>query len=68
MSTYDLVADLPYELGPGRGQVQYLASLFHPEAPNDTSPDGFLLADLPEGLPDGPLTPAPAPTGFRWTD
>ncbi len=55
-----------YELGPGRGQIQYLASLFHPDAPNDTSPQGFLLADLPSGLPDQPLTPAPAPTGFRW--
>ena len=55
-----------YELGPGRGQIQYLASLFHPGAPNDTSPEGFLLADLPSGLPDGPLAPAPAATGFRW--
>jgi L-alanine-DL-glutamate epimerase-like enolase superfamily enzyme len=57
-----------YELGPGRGQVQYLASLFHPEAPNDTSPYGFLLADLADGLPDGPLAPKPAATGFRWSD
>jgi L-alanine-DL-glutamate epimerase-like enolase superfamily enzyme len=55
-----------YELGPGRGQIQYLASLFHPDAPNDTSPEGFLRADVPDGLPDGPLHPAPAPTGFRW--
>jgi L-alanine-DL-glutamate epimerase-like enolase superfamily enzyme len=57
-----------YELGPGRGQIQYLASLFHPDAPNDTSPEGFLLADLPSGLPDGPLAPAPAKTGFRWSE
>jgi L-alanine-DL-glutamate epimerase-like enolase superfamily enzyme len=55
-----------YELGPGRGQIQYLASLFHPDAPNDTSPEGFLRADVPEGLPDGPLDPAPAQIGFRW--
>jgi len=57
-----------YELGPGRGQIQYLASLFHPDAPNDTAPAGFLLADLPSDLPDGPLTPAPAAAGFRWTE
>jgi L-alanine-DL-glutamate epimerase-like enolase superfamily enzyme len=57
-----------YELGPGRGQIQYLASLFHADAPNDTSPQGFLRADVPEGLPDGPLDPAPAQTGFRWDD
>ena len=57
-----------YELGPGRGQIQYLASLFHPDAPNDTSPEGFLRADVPDGLPDGPLDPAPAPTGLRWAD
>src|SRR5947208_3487703 len=27
-----------FELGPGRGQIQYLASLFHPSAPNDVAP------------------------------
>ena len=27
-----------FEQGPGRGQLQYLASLFHPEAPNDVAP------------------------------
>jgi L-alanine-DL-glutamate epimerase-like enolase superfamily enzyme len=55
-----------FELGPGRGQAQYLASLFHPDAPNDTSPGGFHVPDPPPGLPEGPLNPAPAPTGFRW--
>ena len=30
-----------FELGPGRGQIQYLASLFHPDAPNDVSPRGL---------------------------
>ena len=30
-----------YELGPGRGQIQYLAALFHPDAPNDLAPAGF---------------------------
>ena len=27
-----------YELGVGRGQIQYLAALFHPDAPNDIAP------------------------------
>ncbi|HEV8098759.1 MAG TPA: hypothetical protein VGP56_06405, partial [Gaiellaceae bacterium] len=26
-----------FELGPGRGQIQYLASLFHPDGPNDVA-------------------------------
>ena len=30
--------------GPGRGQLQYLASLFHPDAPNDIAPAGYNLA------------------------
>ena len=28
------------ELGPGRGQIQFLAALFHPDAPNDVAPAG----------------------------
>jgi L-alanine-DL-glutamate epimerase-like enolase superfamily enzyme len=55
-----------FELGPGRGQIQYLASLFHPDTPNDTSPPGFNLTDPPPGLPTSPLPPAPSATGFRW--
>ena len=27
-----------WELGPGRGHIQYLASLFHPDTPNDVAP------------------------------
>ena len=30
-----------YELGPGRGQIQYLAGVFHPDAPNDIAPAGY---------------------------
>ncbi len=55
-----------FELGPGRGQAQYLASLFHPDTPNDLAPAGFNVADPPPGLPSSPLPPAPSPVGFRW--
>jgi L-alanine-DL-glutamate epimerase-like enolase superfamily enzyme len=55
-----------FELGPGRGQIQYLASLFHPDTPNDTSPSGFHVMDPPPGLGASPLQPAPSATGFRW--
>jgi L-alanine-DL-glutamate epimerase-like enolase superfamily enzyme len=54
------------ELGPGRGQVQYLASLFHPDAPNDVAPAGYNDPSMPPGLPGSPLAVAAAPTGFRW--
>jgi L-alanine-DL-glutamate epimerase-like enolase superfamily enzyme len=55
-----------FELGPGRGQIQYLASLFHPDAPNDVAPGGYNEPDPPDGLPLSPLPPAAAPAGFRW--
>jgi hypothetical protein len=55
-----------FELGVGRGQNQYLASLFHPDAPNDVAPTGFNLPDTPVDLPCSPLAPAPSAVGFRW--
>jgi len=55
-----------FELGPGRGQIQLLASLFHPDTPNDVAPGGFNDPDPPPGLPQSPLAPEPSPTGFRW--
>lgn len=55
-----------FEIGPGRGQIQYLASLFHPDTPNDVAPGGYNLAEPPPGLPESPLEPEPSPTGFRW--
>jgi hypothetical protein len=55
-----------FELGPGRGQAQYLASLFHPDTPNDLAPSAFNIDPPPDGLPASPLPPAPEPTGFRW--
>ena len=54
------------ELGPGRGHIQYLASIFHPDTPNDTAPSGYNEPQLPEGLPSSPLEPRVAPAGFRW--
>jgi L-alanine-DL-glutamate epimerase-like enolase superfamily enzyme len=56
-----------FELGPGRGQIQYLASIFHPDTPNDVAP-GAYNGDPRPGLPTSPLTPAPSKTGFRWGD
>ena len=52
----------------GRGQIQYLASLFHPDTPNDVAPSGYNDPSVPEGLPDSPLEQAPSATGFRWAE
>lgn len=57
-----------FELGPGRGQAQYLASLFHSQAPNDIAPAGYNAPVPPDGLPSSPLAPAPAAVGFRWEE
>ncbi len=57
-----------WEIGPGRGQIQYLASLFHPDTPNDTAPRGFNMPEPEPGLPVSPLEPTIAATGFRWAD
>ncbi|MEX2107231.1 MAG: hypothetical protein WD810_10070 [Solirubrobacterales bacterium] len=56
------------ELGQGRGQIQYLASIFHPDTPNDVAPSGYndpAKATSP-GLPSSPLEPAIDELGFRW--
>jgi hypothetical protein len=55
-----------FELGAGRGQIQYLASLFHPDAPNDVAPGAYNDPEPRPELPSSPLAPAPEPTGFRW--
>jgi L-alanine-DL-glutamate epimerase-like enolase superfamily enzyme len=54
------------ELGVGRQQIQYLASLFHPDTPNDTAPSGYNDPSVPDGMPASPLEPQPAESGFRW--
>ncbi len=55
-----------FELGPGRGQLQYLASLFHPDGPNDLAPPEYNAAQLDGQLPRSPLAPQPHVSGFRW--
>jgi L-alanine-DL-glutamate epimerase-like enolase superfamily enzyme len=56
-----------FELGPGRGHIQYLASLFHPHTPNDVAPAGYNDPEPAAGLPESPLPPSPDSVGFRWT-
>jgi hypothetical protein len=73
-ATYDYCAERgigaygggQFELGPGRGQAQYLASLFHPETPNDLAPAEYNQNDPPSGLPTSPLPVAADEVGFRW--
>ena len=53
-----------FELGTGRAQIQLLASLFHPDAPNDVAPAGYNATEPVAGLPVSPLELTPQP-GFR---
>jgi hypothetical protein len=55
-----------FEQGPGRGQLQYLASLFHPDGPNDLAPVTYNLQVDTGAPPRSPLAPEPHETGFRW--
>jgi hypothetical protein len=52
-----------YELGPGRPQIQRLASVFYPEGPNDVAPSAYNEGEPREGLPQSPL-PAREDPGF----
>ncbi len=54
-----------FEHGPGRGQIQHLASLFHPDAPNDVAPGVYNQGEPRAGLPQSPLPPASGEPGFR---
>jgi hypothetical protein len=56
-----------YELGIGRTQVQELASLCYPDAPNDCAP--VLFHGAKPDAPDAPLGPVVPPAdriGFGW--
>ena len=54
-----------FELNVGRGQIQLLASLFHPDGPNDVAPGGYNEPEPVPGLEQSPLAPQPDPVGFR---
>lgn len=54
-----------FELGPGRGQIQHLASLFHADAPNDVAPKEYNVGGPRPGLPQSPLPPPSSEPGFR---
>lgn len=56
-----------FELGAGRAQIQCLASLFHPDAPNDVAPIAFHSASLSASLPSSPLPTAFDAPGFGRT-
>ena len=48
------------ELGVGRGQIQLLASLFHPDGVNDIAPSGYDWAEFLRDLEPSPLDPTRA--------
>jgi len=52
-----------FELGPGRLQIQALASLFYPDGPNDVAPSDYNVGAPRAGLPRSPL-PARDGVGF----
>ena len=54
------------ELGVGRGQIELLAALFHPDAPNDVAPSAYNEDDPSDELPASPLAPRQEAEGFRW--
>jgi hypothetical protein len=53
-----------FELGAGREQIQALASLFYPDAPNDVAPAAYNVPGVAEDLPRSPLVPSERPTGL----
>ncbi|HLK46365.1 MAG TPA: hypothetical protein VKT18_10260, partial [Acidimicrobiales bacterium] len=54
-----------FELGVGRGHIQLLAAIFHPDGPNDVAPGGYNASSPQPGLETSPLDPRPSETGFR---
>ena len=53
-----------FELDVGRPQIQALASLCYPDAPNDVAPRGFNDPEVDPDLPASPLDPPEAEPGF----
>ena len=52
-----------FELGPGRRQIQRLASVFYADGPNDVAPSEYNEGPARPGLPQSPLPP-PEGAGF----
>ena len=52
-----------FELGPGRRQIQRLASVFYAKGPNDVAPSEYNDGPARPGLPQSPLPP-PDGVGF----
>ena len=52
-----------FEIGPGRAQIQDVASVLYPDGPNDVAPSAYNAAEPPADLPQSPLTPLGKP-GF----
>jgi hypothetical protein len=52
-----------FELGPGRRQIQTLASVLYPDGPNDVAPGDYNAGGPRPGLPTSPL-PAAVQHGF----
>jgi hypothetical protein len=52
-----------FELGPGRRQIQRLASVFYAKGPNDVAPSEYNEGPARPGLPQSPLPP-PEGEGF----
>jgi hypothetical protein len=46
-----------FELGPGRRQIQTLASVLYPDGPNDVAPSEYNDGGARPGLPASPLPP-----------
>ena len=55
-----------WELGPGRGHIQYLASVFHPDTPNEWRRRVTTPTRPNPGIHQPAARPGPPPTGFRW--
>jgi hypothetical protein len=55
-----------WELAVGRDHIQLLASLFHPDGPNDVAPRAYNAPEIADGLPTSPLELRAAPSGFRF--
>ena len=54
-----------FELSVGRHHIQTLASLFHPDGPNDVAPLGYDGPEPEPGTPASPLSPSGSTIGFR---